>query len=65
MPIDSKLTLSMQVHKVRKFCNGPLERKCNKILPEAKSLRIRVITLGLLESDYKNRKMCRWTETPL
>ena len=63
--ISSKFTLSMRVGKVTKLCNGPLERECNKSLPEAKSLRIRVITLGLLESDYKNRKMCRWTQNPL
>ena len=44
MPIDSKSTLSMQVQKVGKLCNGPLD------LPAAKSLGIRVIRVGSLES---------------
>ena len=48
--IDSKSTLSMQVRKVINFCNGPLERKRNKPLPAAKSIRIRVIRVGSLES---------------
>ena len=48
--ISSKSTLNMRVGKVTKLCNGPLERECNKMLPAAKSIRIRVIRVGPLES---------------